>query len=122
MNKSHNATALLGLLAGIVHHVVLQYPKQKSLFATIAGFASLEIAFAALLLNRHNSSFLSILPFTAIYVRSLRALLIPRWRRRLSVRRYIMSTFVIEAFPASSGFVPQTGDFTKCITARLRTR
>ena len=42
-------SALLGLIAGLTHHVTLQYPNQKPLFTTLTGFAFLEATFIAFL-------------------------------------------------------------------------
>ena len=113
----------LALLAGFVHHVTLQYPKQKSLFETIAGFAIIETAGAATLFFTHNLQFLSLLEFTWCYVLPTNGLcsLIRRLRPFSCSKSFIMSTFVIGGFPGNGGFALVIGRFIPCIMVTDRT-
>jgi len=114
----------LALLAGFVHHIALQYPKQKSLFETIAGFAVIESAGAAALFFTHNLQLRSLLEFTWCYVLLTdvrRDRLTLRLESSSSSRSFIMFTFVIGGFPGSGGFVRVIGRFIPCIMVTDRT-
>jgi len=114
----------LALLAGFVHHVTLQYPKQKSLFETIAGFAVIESAGAAALFLTHNLQLLPLLEFTWCYVLLIDARagwLTLRLESSSCSRSFIMCTFAIGGFPGSGGFARVIGHFIPCITVTDRT-
>jgi hypothetical protein len=68
-------TVELALLAGVIHHIAYQYPIQKSLFATMGGFAVIESAGAATLLFLHRFQLLTFLTFTGCYVLPLQYLI-----------------------------------------------
>lgn len=61
-------TGGMALLAGVIHHLAFQHPKQKPLFETVIGFAAMETAGAAALFAINTLSLITLLNFTWCYV------------------------------------------------------
>lgn len=70
-----------GVVAGIVHHFIIQYPNQAKLFTTIYAFGLTNVIFAALLLVPNDAPDIvgisqilkNLVIFNVVYVSLLKA-------------------------------------------------
>jgi len=111
----------LALLAGILHHLALQYPKQKSLFETIAGFAVIESVGATALFLTHNLALVSLLTFSCCYVLANFETIDSRSEHSSSSRWCTTSTSVIVEFQGDGCSVQVIGHSIRCIMANDHT-
>ena|SRR5947207_506352 len=73
--------AVAGLVAGAIHHLLIQYPNQATLFSTLYAYAFTNVTYVTLLLyQKHVTSTLGsgqilrdFLIFNAIYVQNPKA-------------------------------------------------
>jgi hypothetical protein len=114
--------AFLGFVSGIVHHVIFQFPQQKSLIVTLSGFWVMELTFLAILFNEHAFSFLSFSLFTTIYVSfPIGHVSNLRSGPPCFSRRFIMYISDIVESLENSGFALAIGPFTDSIRGKHHT-
>jgi hypothetical protein len=63
--------SIVGLIAGTLHHLFIQYPTQAKLFATFQAFAGINLVFLLLLWAERNTA-----PERSLLVHTIRDVLI----------------------------------------------
>jgi len=109
--------SVAGVLAGIIHHSILQYPNQAALFTTLKAFFLVDTLFVvskvvsefldvnALSTGTLGKIVLNLTIFNAVYVHSTAVVdmgLHTRFQLLLSLKLFIMSTSDIVAYQLSS--------------------